>query len=202
MYSCFACMACNDICPVGIHPAELALSMRHVQEQIRPVGWKQTLFGGLISHAKRMEAGNPATAALSNAGHPPLGLRAGAEASVTRASSATWKPCCRIFRSARCSTACPTVTEARGETKYRVGFFLGCAQNLLFAEESAATVRVPGSQRLHGGDPRETECCGMPARGYGRMDLVQAAARRNIATLRAGRGWMSSSRIVPPAALP
>ena len=55
MYSCFACMACDDICPVGIHPAELALSMRHVQEQIRPVGWKQTLFGGLISHGKRME---------------------------------------------------------------------------------------------------------------------------------------------------
>ena len=36
----------------------------------------------------------------------------------------------------------PTVTPARGETKHKVGFFLGCAQSLLFAEESAATVRV------------------------------------------------------------
>ena len=36
----------------------------------------------------------------------------------------------------------PQVTPARGETKYQVGFFLGCAQSLLFAEESAATVRV------------------------------------------------------------
>jgi len=32
MYGCFACMACNELCPVGIRPADLALSMRHVQE--------------------------------------------------------------------------------------------------------------------------------------------------------------------------
>jgi Fe-S oxidoreductase len=53
--SCFACMACDEICPVGIQPAELALSMRHVQEQIRPALWKQPLFGGLVSHVERME---------------------------------------------------------------------------------------------------------------------------------------------------
>src|SRR5512136_3047108 len=55
MYGCFACMACNDLCPVGIRPADLALSMRHVQEQARPKRWKQWLFGGLISRSGRME---------------------------------------------------------------------------------------------------------------------------------------------------
>jgi len=40
MYSCFACMACNDACPVGIHPTKLTLAMRHVQEQRHPAGWK------------------------------------------------------------------------------------------------------------------------------------------------------------------
>ena len=29
MYACFDCMACNDICPVGIRPADLAFEMRH-----------------------------------------------------------------------------------------------------------------------------------------------------------------------------
>jgi len=28
--------------------------------------------------------------------------------------------------------------------------------------------------------PREVECCGMPARGYGRLDLVRAQAKHNI----------------------
>jgi glycolate oxidase iron-sulfur subunit len=56
MNACFACLACNDICPVGIHPAELTLAMRHVQEQIRPAGWKQSLFGRLLPYPGRMEA--------------------------------------------------------------------------------------------------------------------------------------------------
>ena len=55
MYSCFSCMACNDLCPAGIRPADLALAMRQVQEQIRPTAWKQTLFGGIISKPRRME---------------------------------------------------------------------------------------------------------------------------------------------------
>ena len=56
MYSCMACMACGAICPVGIRPAELALSMRHVQEQQKPASWKQVLFDGLIPRPGRMEA--------------------------------------------------------------------------------------------------------------------------------------------------
>ncbi len=55
MYGCFACMACNEVCPVGIKPAELTLAMRYVQEQKQPAGWKKTLFEGLIPHPGRME---------------------------------------------------------------------------------------------------------------------------------------------------
>ena len=68
MNACFACLACNEICPVGIHPAELTLAMRHVQEQIRPAGWKQALFGGLIPHPGRMEASTCRCASTSAPG--------------------------------------------------------------------------------------------------------------------------------------
>jgi len=74
----------------------------------------------------------------------------------------------------------PEVTEARGQAKLKVGFFLGCAQSLLFADESAATVRVLARNGCTVITPKEVECCGMPARGYGRMDLVEKQARRNI----------------------
>ena len=50
MYACFACMSCNDACPVGIEPAELTLAMRHVQEQQQPAKWKKGLFEWLIPH--------------------------------------------------------------------------------------------------------------------------------------------------------
>ncbi len=180
MYSCFACMACDDICPVGIRPAELALSMRYVQEQIRPIGWKQTLFGGLISHGKRMELATLPLRLYQTLGIRRLVYGLGLRRLLPR-QIRDMEAMLPHLPQRPLLHGLLTVTEARGETRYRVGFFLGCAQNLLFADESSATVRVLTRNGCTVVTPRETECCGMPARGYGRMDLVQAAARRNIA---------------------
>lgn len=180
MYSCFACMACSEICPVGIRPAELALSMRHVQEQIEPATWKGPLFSGLVSHARRMEA-----ATLPLRLYEGLGIRRlvhrlrlqrvlpakirDLEAMLPQVPR---RPLRRVL---------PETTEAIGQPRYRVGFFLGCAQSLLFAEQSAATVRVLAQNGCVVITPNDVECCGMPARGYGRFDLVERNARHNIA---------------------
>lgn len=124
MYSCFACMACDDICPVGIHPAELALAMRYVQEQIRPASWKQTLFGGLLSHVRRMEL-----ATLPLRLYQTLGLRRLAYAlGLTRLLPRQLRDMEAMLphlpqRPLR--HALPEITPARGAAKYRVGFFLG-----------------------------------------------------------------------------
>ncbi len=75
----------------------------------------------------------------------------------------------------------PEITRAHGEERYRVGFFLGCAQSLLFADQSAATLRVLARNGCTVITPKDIECCGMPARGYGRMDLVEKQAQHNIA---------------------
>jgi glycolate oxidase iron-sulfur subunit len=179
MYGCFACMACNDACPVGIQPAELALGMRFVQEQRQSAGWKKILFEGLIPHPGRMEL-----ATLPLRLYEKLGIRRlvyalgltrllprqirDMEAMLPRLPQ---RPLRRIL---------PQVTEARGEQKQRVGFFLGCAQSLLFADESAATVRVLSRNGCMVITPKDVECCGMPARGYGRLDLVRKQAKHNI----------------------
>jgi glycolate oxidase iron-sulfur subunit len=75
----------------------------------------------------------------------------------------------------------PIETRAIGQSRYRVGFFLGCAQSLMFASQSAATVRVLARNGCTVIAPKETVCCGMPAKGYGRIDLVLEQARHNIA---------------------
>jgi len=184
MYSCFECMACNEICPVGIRPADLTLAMRVVQEQIHPTGWKETLFGRLISRPERME-----TATLPLRLYQGLGLRRlvyalglrkllpaklrDLEAMLPRLPQ---RPLRRVL---------PEVTPARGESRRRVGFFLGCAQSLLFADESAASVRVLSRNGCTVVTPKRVECCGMPARGYGRLDLVRDQARHNVAVFEA-----------------
>ena len=179
MYSCFACMACNDVCPVGIQPADLTLAMRYVQEQRQPTAWKKTLFEGLIPHPGRMEL-----ATLPLRLYEKLGIRRlvyalglthilpkqirDMEAMLPRLPQ---RPLRRVL---------PQITKAREEEKQRVGFFLGCAQSLLFADESAATVRVLSRNGCTVITPKEVECCGMPAHGYGRMDLVRKQAKHNI----------------------
>ncbi len=181
MNACFACLACNDICPVGIRPAELALSMRHVQEQIKPSAWKQMLFGDLLSNPGRLE-----NATLPLRFYQRSGLRKliyqlrlteflPSQVRVLEAMlpHLPQRPLRQVL---------PEITDAYGEKRFRVGFFLGCAQNLLFAEESKATVRVLNRNGCTVITPREVQCCGMPATGYGRLDLVRAQAKHNIAT--------------------
>ena len=180
MYGCFACMACNELCPVGIHPADLALSMRHVQEQLHPAGWKQSLFGELIPHPGRMEAATLPLRLYQMSGIRRLvyairlnrilpGKLRDLEGMLPHLPQ---RPLRHVL---------PIVTEAHGNSNKQVGFFLGCAQNLLFAEESAATVRVLARNGCAVITPRDVECCGMPARGYGRPDLVRTQAQHNIA---------------------
>ena len=180
MEKCMACLACNTICPVGIKPANLALEMRHVAEQAAPSGWKKRLFGGLLPHAGRMEWGT-----LPLRLYQKLGLRWLAnKLHLTRLLPAQLRDLERqlpVLPGRPLRGRLPEVTPAIGERQRRVGFFLGCAQNLLFAEESAATVRVLARNGCEVITPHDVQCCGMPAIGYGRKDEARAMARHNIA---------------------
>ena len=180
MYACFDCMACNELCPVGIRPADLAVKMRHVQEQLQPANWKKQLFGRLIPRPGRMEAATWPLRVYETVGLRrlvySLGLRKllpgkfrDMEAMLPHLPQ---RPLRQVL---------PEVTEANGESPTRVGFFLGCAQSLMFAGQSAASVRVLARNGCTVITPKKTVCCGMPALGFGRPELVQDQARINIA---------------------
>lgn len=179
MYSCFACMACNDACPVGIKPADLALSLRYVQEQQKPAEWKNTLFKKLIPHPGRMEAATWPLRVYQNLGIRRLVYALRIKNLLPKQLSdlesmlphLPQRPLRQVL---------PEITPARGDKKHKVGFFLGCAQSLMFAEESAATLRVLSRNGCDVLTPKEVKCCGMPAIGYGRLDLVREAAIHNI----------------------
>jgi glycolate oxidase iron-sulfur subunit len=180
MYACFDCQACAAVCPVGLHPSELMLKMRHVQEQRKPAFWKKPLFGGLMAHAGRMEAATWPFRVYQN-----LGIR-----SLVRALHLT----SLLPRQIRDMEAMlphqpkrplrrtlPEVSPAIGEECRRVGFFLGCIQSLMFSEQSAAAITVLRRNGCTVITPPEVTCCGMPALGYGQLDLVREQAKQNIA---------------------
>jgi glycolate oxidase iron-sulfur subunit len=73
-----------------------------------------------------------------------------------------------------------TVTPAKGKLKQRVGFFLGCVDNLVFASAAMATVSVLSENSYEVVTPKKSVCCGMPCLGYGEMEQAQRMARHNI----------------------
>ncbi len=180
MYACFDCLACNELCPVGIRPADLAVAMRRVDEQLLPAAWKKTLFGSLIPKPRRMELATLPLRLYEKMGLRRLVYALGLRRLLPR-QLRDMEAMLPHIPQRPLRQVLPEVSQANGESRYRVGFFLGCAQSLLFAEESAATLRVLNHIGCTVVTPKETVCCGMPARGYGRLDLVQEQARHNIA---------------------
>ncbi len=100
--------------------------------------------------------------------------------SCCRAGCAIWKPCFRTYPGVRCGAHCRRSPKPAAGANIASAFFLGCAQNLLFAEESAAAVRVLARNGCTVITPMETVCCGMPALGFGRLEEVRRQARHNI----------------------
>lgn len=179
MYACFDCLACEEICPVGIKPATLAVEMRAVQEQLNPAGWKKTLFGKVINQPGRMEAATLPLRLYERSGIRKLvyalGLRKLMPRKVRDLEAMLPHQPQRPLRQ-----VLPEVSPAFNKSSHRVGFFLGCAQSLMFSDESEATIRVLNRNGCTVITPKDVVCCGMPAAGYGRMDLVVEQAKINI----------------------
>jgi glycolate oxidase iron-sulfur subunit len=180
MYQCLGCMACDEVCPVGIHPAELALSLRTMQEQTKPKKWKDVLFSGLIPHPNRMESATFPLRIYQGSGIRRLVYAMGLKKLLPRKirdleamlPRIPQRPLRRVL---------PEITEPTAGNLRQVGFYLGCAQSLLFSEASASVVRVLARNGCRVFTPKDVQCCGMPALGYGRLDLVKNQAKHNIA---------------------
>lgn len=179
MNRCMDCLSCNSICPVGIKPADLALDMRYAAEQVEPTGWKTLLFKHTLRYPRRLELASLPLRLYQNLGlrwllHR-LGLISRLPARIRDLENQLPRIPLRPLR-----VRIPEVTEPVGEKRYAVAFFLGCGQSLLHAESSQASVRILAHNGCRIVTPRKTKCCGMPARGYGRMAEVLDMARYNI----------------------
>lgn len=179
MYACFDCLACNEICPVGIRPADLTLALRETQEAMQPTRWKRPLLRGLIPHPDRLELATLPLRLYEHLGIRRLVYALGLRRLLPR-QLADLEAMLPHLPQRPLRHSLPEIVHPAGATERRVGFFLGCAQNVLFAEESAATVRVLARNGCTVITPRETKCCGMPARGYGAGEAARDQARFNI----------------------
>jgi glycolate oxidase iron-sulfur subunit len=184
MYRCLACLACQDICPVGIKPADLCLEARYAIEQATPTPpLKPVLFRGIFPRTGLLELLTKPVAAYERSG-----LRKLANAlRVTNVLPAQLRDMERMLpehlplRGTRHTL--PERVPARGKRRARVAYFLGCVQGVMMAEGCKATVEVLAENGCDVVIPSDVKCCGMPMIGYGFKDTAREMARHNIDVL-------------------
>ncbi len=181
MYKCLDCLACNDICPVGIKPADLCLEARYAIHQATPTPpLKPILFRGIFPHTGLLEMIVKPVALYDRTGLRKVVNAVGA----TRALPSQLRDMERMLphglplRGTRHQL--PEVIPARGERRAHVAYFLGCVQGVMMAEGCKATVDVLAENGCDVIIPSAVKCCGMPMVGYGFKDEARKMARHNI----------------------
>jgi glycolate oxidase iron-sulfur subunit len=181
MYRCLDCLACNDICPVGIKPADLCLEARYAIHQATPTPpLKPILFRGVFPRTGLLEMLTKPVALYDRTGVRKVVNAAG----ITRVLPSQLRDMERMLphklplRGTR--HVLPDVVPAKGERRAHVAYFLGCVQGVMMAEGCKATVEVLSENGCDVVIPPNVKCCGMPMVGYGFKDEARAVARHNI----------------------
>ena len=75
-----------------------------------------------------------------------------------------------------------TDLTAKGESKYKVGYWVSCGYNYMLPEVGEATINV---LRRNGADVEVlgNNCCGLPVYGYGDVEGARNLAKKNIDVL-------------------
>ncbi|MGD9819605.1 MAG: (Fe-S)-binding protein, partial [Desulfomonilaceae bacterium] len=162
IYDCLDCRNCQTVCPAGVKAGELVLEARNRIEENRPQPIiKKFMLNYAILSQKR----------LAKFIHPLKIYQITGLQSVVRKfdilklisedlrlMEALLPP----LPSRPLSEQIPEEIPARGREKGRVGFFLGCAMNLIFADVSRASIDNITRAGYRVIIPEEVQCCGTP----------------------------------------
>jgi len=181
LFACLDCRACESVCPNGMHPGQLATEARaSLQQGMSFSRWmKRAVLGPVLAHPGWLEKGLGATRLFYQ--------RTGLQHLVRRAG--LLKPLPALRRMDRFLPAIPAksvrhslpeVIPAVGETRGRVGFFLGCAMNTIFADVTRKSIRALTRLGYEVVMPKDVVCCGAPQVSLSEFDLARKMMRHNL----------------------
>ncbi len=181
LYHCLDCRACNTVCPVSIPIGELIVAGRAAVEVKHRRPWiiRFALQHVLVS-PRRIQKFTPPVrlaqklkldklAGLLLSWLPPL-------KDLFQLAPQLPKPLWNELDKPRRSAQTSEVSRAH----YRVGFFLGCVMNVVFADASRATVKLLERYNCAVVTPQAQMCCGAPQDDQGLKDVVRRMAQKNI----------------------
>lgn len=177
--NCLMCETCSINCPSGIDIHELNAAARSYITDKNP-----SLSKGMVFDTLWTNPGLLKTSTRMMYGAQKLGLQSLARGlGLTRLLPGDLGKAEGILDSLPRRTArsiLPQLNPARGEKKYTVGYFLGCATDLIYPSVAVATVDVLTRNGCEVIIPADAKCCGLPHIANGKMETAQELAAHNV----------------------
>jgi len=177
--NCLLCETCSQDCPSGIEVHRFVAAARSFVAEQYPSPLKKAIFGGLWTKPAMLRTlvsllwGYQASGLQKLSGM--MGLNRLLPGDLHKAEKILSQVPARPALSRLAS-----VTAARGTKKSRIGYFLGCATNLLLPDVALATVDVLTRLGFEVVIPPGLKCCGMPQVANGEAGAARDMARANI----------------------
>lgn len=180
IYHCLDCRNCQTVCPAGVKPGELVLEARYRIEENRhqPLIKKFLLNYAILDHKRLAKLLAPLK----------IYQISGLQALVRKYDILKL-----ISEDLEFMEALPPKLPSRplsedlseempavGRERGRVGFFLGCAMNLIFADTSRATIDNLTRSGFRVIVPKGVQCCGTPNIAEGERKIYREMAENTI----------------------
>jgi len=178
MLDCLNCMRCTEECPSGVKTNEIVLAARAelaargnlnvfkklAFNTVMKSPWLMGVFARAASLGKKLfydsnetvEKIVPRLAGMGDKKFP---------SPASRHSIGTWPE---------------VVPPKSGVKKMRVGYFIGCATNMIFTEVADATIHVLTENDIEVVIPRGQACCGIPVYTSGDLANARKLAGTNL----------------------
>ncbi|NLU46426.1 MAG: (Fe-S)-binding protein [Syntrophomonadaceae bacterium] len=177
--NCLLCETCSINCPSGIDIHELNAAARSYIYEHHPSVSKELIFDTLWTKPSLLRTSTKFLWGAQKSGLQALarnlGLMKILPGDLPKAEGILSSVPLRSGRS-----LVREVNPARGEKRFRVGYFLGCGTDLFQPQVAKATVEVLTRNGCEVIVPRETRCCGMPHLANGKMDTASKLLAHNV----------------------
>ncbi|MFH0823273.1 MAG: (Fe-S)-binding protein, partial [Pseudomonadota bacterium] len=181
MYHCLDCRNCQTVCPAGVKAGELVLEARHRIEQHTPQSFlKRFMLESAIRDQKKLSLYLAPLRLYQKIGLQGL-VRKSHILGLLSSDLEFMESLLPDLPSRPLTDTIPEVIPALGKEKGRIGFFLGCAMNLVFADISRDTIYVLTRAGYTVIAPKHQQCCGTPNIAEGERKTYREMAEHNIA---------------------
>ncbi len=180
MYHCLDCRNCQTVCPAAVKVGELVLEARHcIEEAIPQPLIKRFMLEYAIKDQRKLNNFMAPVRLYQQLGLQWL-VRKSQILNLISDDLEFMEAILPPLPAKPLTATIPEIMPAIGPEKGRVGFFLGCAMNLIFAHISRDTIAVLNHAGYTVVIPKNQQCCGTPNIAEGERKIYREMAEHNI----------------------